>query len=118
VGRRASLARRRHAASDPAAESRAESGQPRDEALPATTLAGLAGRLWAEIVSACAVKSGRWLGSERVATDSNDIPAAQTLLRRAPRQATLRGLYDAMPARNARRVLAPVTVSKPAWLPR
>jgi hypothetical protein len=37
-----------------------------------------------EIVSAYAVKSGRWLGSERVAETSNEIPAAQTLLRRAP----------------------------------
>jgi hypothetical protein len=37
-----------------------------------------------EIVSAYAVKSGRWLGSEGVASDSNEIPAAQRLLRRAP----------------------------------
>lgn len=37
-----------------------------------------------EIVSAYSVKSGRWLGSERVAESSNEIPAAQTLLRRAP----------------------------------
>jgi hypothetical protein len=37
-----------------------------------------------EIVSAYCVKSGRWLGSERVAESSNEIPAAQTLLRRAP----------------------------------
>lgn len=37
-----------------------------------------------EIVSAYCVKSGRWLGSERVAEDSNEIPAAQILLRRAP----------------------------------
>lgn len=37
-----------------------------------------------EIVSAYAVKSGRWLGSECVAEKSNEIPAAQTLLRRAP----------------------------------
>ncbi|MEK7994533.1 MAG: ISAs1 family transposase [Planctomycetota bacterium] len=37
-----------------------------------------------EIVSAYCVKSGRWLGSERVAASSNEIPAAQTLLRRAP----------------------------------
>ena len=37
-----------------------------------------------EIVSAYGVKSGRWLGSERVAEGSNEIPAGQTLLRRAP----------------------------------
>lgn len=36
------------------------------------------------IVSAYAVKSGRWLGSERIAEGSNEIPAAQELLRRAP----------------------------------
>ena len=36
------------------------------------------------IVSAYAVKSGRWLGSELVAAGSNEIPAAQVLLRRAP----------------------------------
>lgn len=43
----------------------------------------------AEIVSAYSVKSGRWLGSEPVAADSNEIPAAQTLLRRAPIEGTL-----------------------------
>lgn len=37
-----------------------------------------------QIVSAYAVKSGRWLGSERIAEGSNEIPAAQVLLRRAP----------------------------------
>jgi len=37
-----------------------------------------------EIVSAYCVKSGRWLGSERVAQGSNEIPAAQKLLARAP----------------------------------
>jgi len=37
-----------------------------------------------QIVSAYAVKSGRWLGSERIAEGSNEIPAGQTLLRRAP----------------------------------
>lgn len=37
-----------------------------------------------EVVSAYAVKSGRWLGSEPVAEGSNEIPAAQELLRRAP----------------------------------
>lgn len=42
-----------------------------------------------EIVSAYSVKSGRWLGSERVAADSNEIPAAQTLLRRAPLEGSL-----------------------------
>jgi hypothetical protein len=37
-----------------------------------------------EIASAYAVKSGRWLGSDGVAEGSNEIPAAQRLLRRAP----------------------------------
>jgi Druantia protein DruA/DDE_Tnp_1-associated len=37
-----------------------------------------------QIVSAYTVKGGRWLGSEPVAPGSNEIPAAQTLLRRAP----------------------------------
>jgi hypothetical protein len=37
-----------------------------------------------KIVSAYAVKSGRWLGSEPIAEGSNEIPAAQALLRRAP----------------------------------
>jgi hypothetical protein len=37
-----------------------------------------------EIVSADAVQSGRWLGSERVAKGSHEIPAVQKLLRRAP----------------------------------
>jgi hypothetical protein len=35
-----------------------------------------------EVVSAYSVKSGRWLGSEAVAPDSNEIPAAQKLLSR------------------------------------
>jgi hypothetical protein len=35
-----------------------------------------------EVVSAYACKSGRWLGSEMVAQDSNEIPAAQRLLAR------------------------------------
>lgn len=48
-----------------------------------------------EIVSAYAVKSGRWLGSECVAASSNEIPAAQTLLRRAPIEGALVSL-DAM----------------------
>jgi hypothetical protein len=37
-----------------------------------------------QIVSAYTVQGGRWLGSESVAPGSNEIPAAQTLLRRAP----------------------------------
>ena len=37
-----------------------------------------------EVASGYAVKSGRWLGSEGVAAKSNEIPAVQTLLRRAP----------------------------------
>jgi hypothetical protein len=36
------------------------------------------------VVSAYTVQGGRWLGSEPVAPGSNEIPAAQTLLRRAP----------------------------------
>lgn len=44
-----------------------------------------------EIVSAYCVKSGRWLGSERVAEASNEIPAAQTLLRRAQIEGMLVG---------------------------
>lgn len=42
-----------------------------------------------EIVSAYAVKSGRWLGSEPVTAGSNEIPAAQELLRRAPIEGAL-----------------------------
>ncbi len=37
-----------------------------------------------QVVSAYTVQGGRWLGSESVAPGSNEIPAAQTLLRRAP----------------------------------
>jgi hypothetical protein len=37
-----------------------------------------------EVVSAYTVKGGRWLGSQLVASGSNEIPAAQALLRRAP----------------------------------
>ena len=37
-----------------------------------------------QIVSAYTVKGGRWLGSERVSRKSNEIPAAQVLLGRAP----------------------------------
>jgi hypothetical protein len=37
-----------------------------------------------EIVSAYTVKGGRWLGSEPIASGSNEIPAAQVLLQRAP----------------------------------
>lgn len=36
----------------------------------------------AAVVSACSVQSGRWLGSEPVAEKSNEIPAAQELLKR------------------------------------
>jgi hypothetical protein len=36
----------------------------------------------AAVVSAYSVQSGRWLGSEPVAEESNEIPAAQNLLRR------------------------------------
>ncbi len=43
----------------------------------------------AEIVTAYAVKSGRWLGSEPVVADSNEIPAAQRLLQRAPIEGAL-----------------------------
>lgn len=35
-----------------------------------------------EVVSVYACKSGRWLGSEKVKEDSNEIPATQTLLSR------------------------------------
>jgi hypothetical protein len=42
-----------------------------------------------EIASAYAVKSGRWLGSERVAKGSNEIPAVQKLLQRAPLEGSL-----------------------------
>jgi hypothetical protein len=48
-----------------------------------------------EIVSAYSVKRGRWLGSERIAEGSNEIPAAQALLRRAPIEGKLVTL-DAM----------------------
>jgi hypothetical protein len=48
-----------------------------------------------EIVSAYTVKGGRWLGSERIAEGSNEIPAAQELLRRAPIEGKLVTL-DAM----------------------
>ena len=42
-----------------------------------------------KIVSAYSVKSGRWLGSERIKDGSNEIPAAQELLKRAPIEGTL-----------------------------
>lgn len=48
-----------------------------------------------QIVSAYTVKRGRWLGSERIAEGSNEIPAAQELLRRAPIEGKLVTL-DAM----------------------
>jgi hypothetical protein len=41
------------------------------------------------IVSAYSVQEGRWLGSEPVAEGSNEIPAAQALLRRAPIEGSL-----------------------------
>ena len=49
----------------------------------------LLGSQGVEIVSAYAVKSGRWLGSERIAEGSNEIPAAQALLRRTPLEGKL-----------------------------
>jgi hypothetical protein len=42
-----------------------------------------------QIVSAYTVKGGRWLGSEAVRGKSSEIPAAQTLLRRAPIEGVL-----------------------------
>lgn len=42
-----------------------------------------------EIVSAYSVKEGRWLGSEAVAEGSNEIPAAQELLRRVEIEGSL-----------------------------
>ncbi len=42
---------------------------------------GVAQQPGAEVVSAYSVQSGRWLGSEPVAKGSNEIPAAQELLR-------------------------------------
>jgi hypothetical protein len=48
-----------------------------------------------QIVSAYTVQRGRWLGSEPIAEGSNEIPAAQTLLRRAPIEGKLVTL-DAM----------------------
>ena len=42
-----------------------------------------------EIVSAYSVQGGRWLGSQPVAEHSNEIPAAQELLRRAPIEGSL-----------------------------
>jgi hypothetical protein len=49
----------------------------------------LLGSRGTKIVSAYAVKSGRWLGSELIAEGSNEIPAAQELLRRAPIEGAL-----------------------------
>ena len=43
----------------------------------------------AQIVSAYTVNGGRWLGSEASATKSNEIPAAQALLRRLPLEGLL-----------------------------
>jgi hypothetical protein len=42
-----------------------------------------------EIASAYSVRDGRWLGSEPVAEGSNEIPAAQELLRRADIEGSL-----------------------------
>ena len=49
-----------------------------------------------KMLSAYAVKSGRWLGSEPIAEGSNEIPAAQALLQRAPIEGKLVTL-DAIP---------------------
>jgi len=43
----------------------------------------------AQVVSAYSVQSGRWLGSEAVAQGSNEIPAAQRLLRRVELEGSL-----------------------------
>jgi hypothetical protein len=43
----------------------------------------------AAVVSAYSVQSGRWLGSEAVAEKSNEIPAAQNLLRRLDLEGSL-----------------------------
>jgi hypothetical protein len=42
-----------------------------------------------EVVSAYSVKEGRWLGSEPVAAGSNEIPAAQALLRQTDLEGSL-----------------------------
>ena len=42
-----------------------------------------------EVVSAYLVRDGRWLGSEPVAEGSNEIPAAQQLLRRTDLEGAL-----------------------------
>jgi hypothetical protein len=42
-----------------------------------------------EVVSAYSVRDGRWLGSEPVAEGSNEIPAAQQLLRRTELEGSL-----------------------------
>jgi hypothetical protein len=42
-----------------------------------------------EVVSAYSVRDGRWLGSEPVAEGSNEIPAAQQLLRRTDLEGAL-----------------------------
>jgi hypothetical protein len=42
-----------------------------------------------EVVSAYSVRDGRWLGSEPVAEGSNEIPAAQQLLRRTDLEGSL-----------------------------
>jgi hypothetical protein len=50
----------------------------------------------AEVVSAYAVKSGRWMGSRLVEEKSNEIPAAQQLLRVAPLRQGDQVTLDAM----------------------
>jgi hypothetical protein len=49
-----------------------------------------------EVVSAYAVKSGRWLGSQLVEPHSNEIPAAQQLLRAAPLRTGDKVVLDAL----------------------
>jgi hypothetical protein len=65
----------------------------------------LRGSRGGKIVSAYAVKSGRWLGSEPVEKGSNEIPAAQRLLQRAPIEGALVSA-DALPTQSetARRI--------------
>lgn len=49
-----------------------------------------------EVVSAYAIKSGRWLGSQIVEQKSNEIPAAQQLLRRIPLRESDKVTLDAL----------------------
>ncbi len=62
----------------------------------------------ANIVSAYAVKSGRWLGSECVAKKSNEIPAAQTLLSRAP----IEGMLVSLDALHTQKETAQIIVKE------